>query len=92
MGVKGNILVEEDQKSGGQGDVGDETYDVVKNPLLTNMKQLLKKHEPSTIRFVRTDGAREFEFRSTLADTATRNYVVGTSQFGLNYDEGDMRV
>tara|TARA_Y100001938_G_C8064402_1_gene419297 strand:+ start:1180 stop:1734 length:555 start_codon:yes stop_codon:yes gene_type:complete len=27
MEVKGNILVEEDQKSGGQGDVGDETYD-----------------------------------------------------------------
>ena len=74
------------------GAVGDETYDVVNNPLLTNMKQLLKKHEPSTIRFVRTDGAREFEFKSTLADPATRNYVVGTSQFGLNYDEGDMRV
>jgi len=74
------------------GAVGVETYDVVNNPLLTNMKQLLKKNQPSDIRFVRTDGAREFEFKSDIADAATRNYVVGTSQFGLNYDEGDMRV
>ena len=44
------------------------------------------------IRFVRTDGQREFEFKSDIADAATRNYVVGTSQFGLNYDVGDMRV
>ena len=73
------------------GAIGAEDYDVVNNPLLTNMRQLLRKNTGS-IRFVRTDGLREFEFKTSLVDLTTRNFVVGTSQFGLNYDEGDMRV
>lgn len=72
------------------GPIGTEDYEVVNNPLFTNVAELradLTANAGSNIVFTRaSDGLKEFEWVTGAGGANTaENFNIGTSQFGFNF-------
>lgn len=89
------------------GDIGSENYDLTANPLLTTSANLIRKARElkgagveDTIEFVRaSDGGASFRLETQLENAPNNalvagkpNYMVGTSQFGLLYNDTANKV
>jgi hypothetical protein len=67
------------------------------NPMIQTIRQMIRdanvnnKSKDDKIEFVRNDGKVLFRFNTT-ADTTTQNYVIGSGDFGLIYNDDNAKM
>ena len=76
------------------GELDAKNYSISRNPLLKTIQQI-RIDEGKEITFFDIDSSnnRKFQYATNIAPLPNRlNYIIGTSQFGLSYNEGEDKM